>query len=133
MKLTAAAVSTHNIAYTHVLLNFRSISSVYQVSNNMVIALFEGLELRAKFDFASILVQMLAQDVHYSALTDQNRIELEAYRYIRTDTWDRLKSRACRTYVWTVRGRCHIWRGVKDRNNLVHTFAKLACSDTRDR
>ena len=81
MKLTAAAISTHNIAYPHVLFDLRSISNVDQVSNNMIIVLFKGLELRAKFDFASILVQMLAQDGHYSALTYHNRIELEAYKY----------------------------------------------------
>jgi uncharacterized protein YfaA (DUF2138 family) len=60
----------------------------------MVIVLFQSLQLRVVLDFAPILVEMLAQDSHCSALTYKNRIELQTHISINAEDQQQSKEHA---------------------------------------
>jgi hypothetical protein len=79
---TFGTVCSNQVTGSHILLDFLSVHCLYKMRDDVIVVLIESFQLCRAFDFASVLLDMLPDNMLDPALTDSNRTELlRGYEY----------------------------------------------------
>jgi hypothetical protein len=73
---TFGTICSNQVASFHIFLNFLSVYRLYEMRDDVIIILIESLQLCITFDFASVVLDMLAEKALDSTLAETNRVGL---------------------------------------------------------
>jgi hypothetical protein len=80
---TFGTICSDQVTGSHILLDFLSVHCLYKMRDDVIVVLIESFQLCIALDFASVILDMLAENTLDPALAETKRIKLlRRYEYL---------------------------------------------------